>query len=79
MGDSCTRPLSLVGCDARIFRRVVPDVHEYVSAIRHRWCSSPHDSTSRHYVTPLAPTSVRTSAVKHAMGQMLLNAVRIQE
>jgi hypothetical protein len=79
MGDSCTRPLSLVECDARIFRRVVPDVHDYVSAIWHRWRSSPHEGTSRHYVTPLPPTSVRTPVVKHAMGQMLPNAVRIRE
>lgn len=62
MGDSCR---ILVGCDTRVVRRVVSDVHDYVSATRHRWCSSSHDSPSRHYVTPLTPTSVRTPAVKH--------------
>lgn len=79
MGYSGRRLLSLVGCDARVVRRVVPDVHEYASAIRHRWCSSPHDIPSRHYVTPLTPTSFRTPAVQHATRQMLLNAVVIQE
>jgi hypothetical protein len=79
MGDSCRRLPSLVGCDARVVRRVIPDVHEYVSAIQHRRCSSPHDSPTRHYVTPLNPTSVRTPAVKHAIWQMLLNAVPIKE
>lgn len=79
MGNSCRRLFILAGCDARIVKRVVPDVHEYVSATRHRWCSSSHDSPSRHYVTPLTPTSVRTPDVKHAIRQILLNAVPIQE